>query len=354
MNNKIFFSIALIFLSLISLLILFSIAPKKLASQAIFLLAGFLLYLYLSSQQPDLYYNVSWGAYFFVALVLIITLIFGRTIQGSTRWIEAFGLRLQISELSKPLLILFYANIMQKHPPKTLQNITLNLALAALPIGLIFLQPDLGTAIVHIIVWLTMVTIAGLPLWTIATTAVTSIVGIRFLPLILKPYQIERLNTFLHPQRDPLGSGYNVIQSRVAIGSGKIFGKGLGQGTQSHLRFLPEYHTDFIFAAFAEEFGLLGSMVLIGLYFYLLLNLLKILNSQNSSSAKLILTGVFTYLFFQTSLNIAMNLGLAPITGVTLPLISSGGSSILTTYITLGIALSTLKTLKPEPTLEVK
>jgi len=175
---------------------------------------------------------------------------------------------------------------------------------------------------------------------------------IYIVPHFLAPYQLERLESFANPGRDPLGAGYNVIQSVIAVGSGGILGKGLGHGTQSHLQFLPERHTDFMFASLAEELGLLGSATTILLESYLIYYLLsKALVSRPFS--RLVLGGVAGYLFFQTAVNLGMNLGIAPVTGVTLPLVSYGGSSVLAVSIALGLASSFAKDKPLPPTLEI-
>lgn len=347
-------SIVLILLSLISLLILFSIAPEKLPQQATFLLIGFMLYLYLGSQNTGLYKGTGSILYIASVILLLITLLFGETVRGSTRWIGIFGTRLQTSELIKPLLVISYAEFLTRWKPTNLTNIAKNIGLAAIPIVLVFIQPDLGTALIHATTWFAMFFIAGAPYLAIAIGGIITGIVIKIAPKFLQEYQIRRLTAFLDPTQDPLGSGYNVIQSMIAIGSGKILGKGLGKGTQSQLRFLPERHTDFIFASLAEEFGLLGAGAVIAMYIYMLSWILSFAVKSNNSQDKIILAGAFTYLFFQGFLNIAMNLGIAPVTGVTLPLVSAGGSSILATYITLGIVLAISKGQKHKASIEIK
>jgi rod shape determining protein RodA len=170
-----------------------------------------------------------------------------------------------------------------------------------------------------------------------------------FLPVsfkLLKPYQIARIETFLDFEKDPLGSSYNQIQAIIAAGSGQIFGKGLGKGTQSHLEFLPEKHTDFFFSAFAEEFGFVGSALVLILYFTLSFNLIKLSFQSEDVFLKLIFLGTFFAIFFQTFLHISINVGLLPVTGITLPFMSSGGSSMISLWIILGIASSAARKIK--------
>lgn len=356
MINKSNFTIhvVLILLSLTSLLILFSIAPDKLPQQATFLLIGFVLYLYLGSQNTGLFKNTGPILYSISILLLILTLIFGQTVRGSTRWIAFFGVQLQISELVKPLLIISYAEFLTKWKPNNFKNILKNFLIALVPIVLIFVQPDLGTALIHIAIWVAMFFIAGAPYLVVVVGALFSGLLVKLAPHFLKDYQLKRLTVFLDPSKDPLGSGYNVIQSSIAIGSGKFFGKGLGRGTQSQLRFLPERHTDFVFASLAEEFGFVGAGAVILMYLYLLAWLLNCITNTKITQNKIIFTGAFSYLFVQGFLNIAMNLGIAPVTGVTLPLISAGGSSILATYLTLGIVLALSREYKTEASIEIK
>lgn len=347
-------SALLLALSFTSLIIIFSIAPDNLNQQGIFLLIGFIIYLYFSSQDSAIYKNLSIYFYIFAFIALGITLIFGSKVRGSSRWIQLFGVQIQTSELIKPLIILSFSEFISKWKPDNIRNIALNLISFILPAFLIFLQPDLGTTIVYFVIWAAMMLVGGLSISGIITSIIFIISGFFASPYILKEYQYRRISAFLDPEKDPLGSGYNVIQSMIAIGSGKIFGKGLGKGTQSHLKFLPERHTDFVFASLAEEFGLVGALSVIGIFAALLYKLLINIPKLASLQDKLIVTGVFTYIFFQAFLNIAMNLGIAPVTGITLPLISVGGSSILATYISLGIAVSVINSVGDRPLIEIK
>jgi rod shape determining protein RodA len=208
------------------------------------------------------------------------------------------------------------------------------------PALFVFLQPDLGSCLVIVFIWLGMVFAKGVKArWLVSGLAFLAL----FLPLswhFLKDYQRQRIYNFLQPQNDPLGSGFNVIQSIITVGSGKIFGRGLGRGTQSQLRFLPERHTDFIFASLAEEIGFLGVIVLLSLFFFLLWRILIVAKNAADSFAYFICLGVFNLIFIQVFINIGMNLGILPITGITLPLISYGGSSLISTMICLGLVSS--------------
>ena len=341
-------------LGAISLTVLFSIAPERLVSQAIFLLLGLIVLLYLSSQDSNVYESFVPLTYGLAIFMLMATLILGEDVRGSTRWIDILGFRFQASEFTKPLLILSFAYFLDRYPPRSLLNLAKNIGLLAIPALLIFRQPDLGTALVVGAIWLAQLIIAGPKWWAVLSGLLIMGFAAKLSPLYLHGYQLERLESFVDPSVDPLGSGYNVIQSIVAVGSGGLFGKGLGHGTQSHLRFLPERHTDFIFASLAEELGFAGAAVVITLLSIILFRLLSIMLSTKPRQSRLVLAGIFSFLAFQTFLNIGMNIGIAPVTGITLPLISSGGSSILSTAICLGIASSISRKSKLSPLIEIK
>ncbi len=340
--------------SALSLIILTSIAPSRLLQQAIMFGVGLLIFWYISSQESDVYQAFSPLAYPVSLVLLLVTLFFGDSVRGSTRWIPLGTFQLQPGEIAKPLLVLAFAYFLTHFKPSQLRTLTLNLVLFALPTFLIFRQPDLGTALVVSSMFLVQLFVSSLPLWAILAGLGFAIVGWEFLPHILHDYQIARLTTFLDPFHDPLGAGYNVIQSMIAVGSGGIWGKGLGHGTQSHLRFLPENHTDFIFASLAEELGLIGSILVLFVLGMLLLRLIQLATHTSSHYARLVFMGSFAYLAFQTFVNIGMNLGVAPVTGVTLPLISYGGSSVLGVAITLGLASSFARTNSTGNLLEIK
>ena len=327
-------------LAALSLVILTSISPERVLSQAVMFGLGFLLFLYIGSQEVAVYKTFAPVAYGVSLVVLAVTAIFGQSVKGATRWVAIGGSQLQGSELIKPLLILAFAYLLVRYPPRTAKNILLNLAAFLVPAFLVFRQPDLGTTLVLGAIWLSQIAVAGLPTWLFGVGGLGGIGVVALLPKFLKSYQLARLESFLDPYKDPLGAGYNVIQSTIAVGSGGLFGKGLGHGTQSHLRFLPERHTDFIFASLAEELGLVGSLAVIALLGALLFRLLRAMTGVESGENRLLLTGIFSYLAFQTVVNIGMNIGIAPVTGVTLPLVSYGGSSILATALSLGIAAS--------------
>jgi rod shape determining protein RodA len=343
-----------ILLGIIGLVMLTSIAPNSFTQQALILLVGLLIMFYLANQDSGIFDQFHLPIYITSLLLLISTFILGEVVRGSVRWIDIGGFRLQPSELVKPLLIAAFAGFLTRFPPHNLKNIAINILTYLLPTLLIFRQPDLGTALVISAIWGTMIFVAGLPYLILGLGGIFLGVATYLSPRFLHDYQLNRLKTFFDPYQDPLGSGYNVIQAIIAVGSGKIMGKGLGHGTQSHFRFLPERHTDFMFASLAEELGLVGAGGVVVIMAFLLYALLSAMLKETSPYKQLMLTGVFGYLLFQASINIGMNLGIAPVTGVTLPLISYGGSSVLATSLIFGLALTSAKQTGPSHVLEIK
>lgn len=328
------------------LMMLLSIAPQKVLPQALFavfsLLVGWIVFrLGVKNTLP-----FAWLAYAGVLILLFLTLIFGKAAKGSSRWLKIGGFQLQASELAKPVLLLVTIKLVENGWPvnskKQIKLLVKYILTSLLPFGLVLAQPDLGSALVLITIsgWIFMASIPPKRL-VIGLT----VLAIACLPLArfgLKGYQLQRLQSFINPYSDPLGTGYHVIQSTIAVGSGGIFGRGLGYGTQGKLRFLPERQTDFIFANLVEELGLVGGVTVIGLYSVMVgVCFLEAVKSRKTEE-RLILSGIGVWLFFQTSVNIAMNLGIVPVTGVTLPLLSYGGSSLLSSSITLALAFSAM------------
>lgn len=328
---------SVVILLILGLAMIRSIIPGLFFQQLVYALLGLMVFFLFSQIDYRIFPRLS-SLFYFASLVgLVLTFIFGVVTRGSIRWIQIGGFTFQPSELVKPFLILSFAAFLTTQPITNHRSLITNLCLVILPTLLIFGQPDLGSSLVVVLFWLGMAFIAGVP-WRLAVLVgfLTTI----FLPVgwsLLKSYQKIRVLTFLNPFFDPLGAGYNMIQAMIAIGSGQILGQGLGKGTQSHLRFLPERHTDFIFASLAEELGFLGGMLLISTYAFLLWRILKIAGKTKERFGFLVCIGVFAMIFIQVFINIGMNLGLVPITGITLPLISYGGSSLLATMISLGI-----------------
>ena len=280
--------------------------------------------------------------FFYVGLLtlLIITFIVGENVRGSVRWIDFGFVTLQASELAKPVMILSLSFLLVRYPPLKLRHYLVSLFILAPPLILIFSQPDLGSSIIIISIWAALVFVAHLPL---LYAAISLLLPLATFPLFwenLKDYQRERLTSFLNPSADPLGSGYNLVQAIIAVGSGQLLGRGLGRGTQSHLNFLPEQKTDFIFATTAEELGFLGVLLILGLFGFLIYRLFLILRATRDTEGALIVVGTITVFLAQIFINVGMNLGILPITGITLPLVSFGGSSLVSVFALLGLCES--------------
>jgi len=277
---------------------------------------------------------------------LVIVLLFGRVVNGSQRWLVLGPWHVQTSELAKPVLILVLARYFTEHTPAgtaslTFRDLLLPVLLVGLPFGLIVKQPNLSTAMVLVVLLAVMALMIGLRSTTLITLL---LLGVGVLPLawtlVLKDYQRERLLTLLNPQPDLLGAGYHSWQSKIAIGSGGLWGKGLLAGTQSRLSFLPERHTDFIFAVLAEEVGFVGVVLLLCLFVCLLVHGFIIAYRSRDRLGALVATGVVTMLAVQIFLNIGMTIGLVPIIGLPLPLMSYGGSSLVMTFLCLGLLMN--------------
>lgn len=278
--------------------------------------------------------------YFFllVLILLILVLIFGENIRGSVRWFDLGSFRLQPSELAKSATIFFLAAFFAatESLPRRFQ-IIFSLMIALIPFGLIFIQPDLGSAMPILVIWFSMVFIRGLQTRYLLFLVILGIISLPVVWMLLAPYQKDRINTFLNPYQDPLGSGYAVIQSQISIGSGQLLGKGLSRGTQSQLNFLPEKHTDFVFASIAEEVGFVGSFIILLSFLSLISSIFYYAAKTKDTFSMLVLVSGSSLILFQFFVSIGMNLGILPVTGITLPFISYGGSSILSLALILGV-----------------
>lgn len=276
-------------------------------------------------------------------LLLVLVIVIGHSGGGSQRWIHLGFFRLQPSEPAKLAIVLLMAKYFQTdEPPKGyyLRDLWVPFALVAPLVLLTLIQPDLGTAIILGVVFISMVLMGGLRIRSFACLAVA---GLAFLPVawqFLKTYQRNRILTFLDPDRDPLGAGYHVIQSQIAIGSGKLFGKGFLHGTQNRLNFLPEQHTDFIFAVFSEEWGLIGCTVLLVLYFCMIAYSLRVVQRAKDRFGALLVFGMITIFFWHVTINVAMVTGIMPVVGVPLPLVSYGGSALASMMFAIGVIMN--------------
>tara|TARA_E500000331_G_C17220300_1_gene697776 strand:- start:427 stop:1551 length:1125 start_codon:yes stop_codon:yes gene_type:complete len=281
--------------------------------------------------------------YVIVLLFLIWTSFYGVKASGSQRWIDLYFINLQPSELMKIGIILCFAryyNRLQLDQVNSFKSLIIALAILILPIMLVISQPDLGTSILIALSGLVVLWLAGLNVKYFLYSFLTLIISMPFAISFLKPYQKLRILTFFDPDKDPLGAGYQIIQSKIAVGSGGLTGKGFLKGTQSYLEFLPEKHTDFIFTLFSEEHGFLGSVSLLIIYIIIIYRVLKIGTVSRSYFAKLFCYGYGSAIFFYVTVNMSMVLGLLPIVGSPLPIMSYGGSSMLATMIGFAIVMS--------------
>ncbi|MFH1547551.1 MAG: FtsW/RodA/SpoVE family cell cycle protein [bacterium] len=361
--------------------------------QLIFVVIGLAIYFSINYLNYRIFqhYQVFGVLYVLTVILLILLLIFGREINNARRWIILFGVQFQVSEIAKLVVILVTCGVMSmKDRINSYKLAGISLALTLFISLLVFLEPDAGTAIVILGIW-ALTVFASLPnqllnlgmlivavlsgvginllrtqnIWAIILLAISVIVGIiifiRFEKLkwfvvgvffggillgftanyawnnVLQDYQRQRVESFLNPEEDIQGSGFQVAQSKVAIGSGMIWGKGFGHGTQSKLNFLPEHETDFVFASFAEEFGLVGSLFVIALYSFAIFRILSISNNSSDFFGKILCIGLAIKLLVEVFINIGMNLGVIPATGVPLPLMSAGGSIFLVTMFAFGL-----------------
>jgi len=286
--------------------------------------------------------NILFSLYIFFLFLLTFLFIAGSTIKGATSWFDFGGFSFQPADAMKLIVILMLAKYYSRRHVeiKNPKHIIIPALYALLPFLLIFLQPDFGSAIIVFMIWFGVTLVSGISkkhLFAIILLGVTLFSVAWF--FVLAPYQQDRITSFLNPYADIQGTGYNAYQSTIAVGSGQVFGKGLGYGTQSRLQFLPEYETDFIFAAFAEEWGFMGSFLILLLFGLVLWRILRI--AQVGSGNFEILFGMGVAIMFASHIivNVGMNIGLMPITGITLPFMSYGGSHLLTEFAALGMLM---------------
>ena len=329
--------------------------------QLLWVISGFFLmgfcawfnYRFLAKLSPFLYIGM---------ILLLIGVLFMPEQKGAHRWYDLGFMDFQPSELAKVVMIVCFASFLSRKEGEMdrWRNFFLSVAIMGLPMVLILIEPDLGTSLVFIAIFFAMLWVGGFPvkrmliLLLIVVALIAFIFGVLYvatdgwqhipeelpIPLPLEPYQFTRLIIFMNPDMDPLNSGYHMIQSMVAIGSGGLWGKGFGNGSQVQGNFLPEHHTDFIFSAIGEEFGLVGCLVILGLYLLLLSRALRIAIRAKDSLGTLIVTGVVTMFTFQILVNVGMTIGIMPVTGLPLPLLSYGGSSMMVNTMALGLIFS--------------
>jgi len=377
-------AICAVLLSAIGILLIYSASPTSVLwiKQAIYLVVGVLLMVGLWKIPIRLHYSFGW-IYFVISLVILLAPI----LQGGDvkRWVHFGFATFQPSELAKPAIALVLARFFYDHKKdiKSIKVFSGAILITAIPFGLVMIQPDLGTAMVFIAIFVCSIYTAGvdeLTLFFVASPLLSIVLSFHWIPWavfyvalllilwfsrtrlaafltisignfvvgVLTPaiwrsihiYQKERILVFLDPGRDPFGTGYQIIQSKIAVGSGQFWGKGFLQGTQTKLAFLPAKQTDFIFAVLGEQFGFIGSFITLLIFFILFFRILKIADEARNEYARILATGLGSIIFFGTLVNIGMVIGLMPVTGLPLPFLSSGGSSLITSFCILGILQS--------------
>lgn len=305
----------------------------------------FLIMALVISRLPrDLFKLAAYPGYVLLVVLLVLVELIGGIGGGSQRWLNLGFMTLQPSELMKPGIVLVLARFFDTLPPAMTRNWRALLPAAGLvgvPALLVMLQPDLGTGLAICAGAVVVIFLAGLPLsWFIgAGAAVLAVAPVAFFTL-LHDYQRNRVLTFLDPESDPLGSGYHITQSKIAIGSGGFWGKGFGNGSQSHLEYLPEAHTDFAFATMAEEWGMLGGLFILAIFLWVLRWGLQVARQSNDRFSMLLAAGMTFTIFFYMAINMMMVMGLAPVVGIPLPWISHGGSSMMTNMICIGTIMA--------------
>ena len=339
--------ISVLLLSAISLFVMYSTDGGEILfhtkNHFVKILVFFPMMIFLAFFNIKFWHNFSYIIYLLVILLLIWVSFFGIESSGSRRWMNVYLFVLQPSELMKIAIILCLAKYYHRlkiENVNSLTSIIVVLSIIIVPIIYVISQPDLGTSILIALSGLIILWLGGVKIKYFIYSFITLLISLPFIISFLKPYQKLRILTFLDPDRDPLGAGYQIIQSKIAIGSGGFDGKGFLKGTQSYLDFLPEKHTDFIFTLFSEEFGFIGSIGLLILYSIIILRIVRIGSISRSNFARLFCFGYAFAIFIYIVVNLSMVLGLLPIVGSPLPIMSYGGSSMLATMIGFGIVLS--------------
>lgn len=318
-----------------------SLSPYAL-KQAILIMVFFGIAIGISYIPEDFIKQVTFPVYGAIVLMLVLVEMIGFVGKGAQRWVDLGFIRLQPSEFMKPAIVLVLARFYDLLPVgdvRRWRGLWPACVLLGVPFLLILVQPDLGTATMVLLCGVTTMFLAGLPMWYFLSAAGTLAIAMPIVFSMMHDYQRKRVLIFLDPEADPLGAGYHISQSKIAIGSGGVFGKGYLNGSQSHLDYLPEGHTDFVFATYVEEWGLVGGALLIVAFFMVLRWGMGVSRKSKSRFAQLSAAGLTATIFFYVTINLMMVMGLAPVVGVPLPLVSFGGSAVMTVMICLGILM---------------
>ena len=329
----------IIALGTISLLIIFSIINSLATTQLIFWFLGLIVLFVVSQFDYHTWQGTTKFLYIGAVASLVMLLIMGDPIRGSVRWIDLGFFRIQPSEIAKAAMILTLALFYKDKSARDIKNVVLSFLLVLPPAFLVTIQPDIGNAISFLAIWFGINLAAGFKIKHVIVFVLGAVVLATVFYELLAPYQKNRLVTFINPNADPLGTGYNIIQSKIAIGSGKLLGRGFGQGSQSQLNFLPEAESDFIFASIAEQLGFVGAALLLSLFTWLIVKIVSFANNRDRYG-QLVLVGIASFLTIQFLVNVGMNLAILPVTGITFPFVSYGGSSLITSLFLIGLVYS--------------
>lgn len=319
--------------------------------QAVFFIISVVVMLTISILDYRVLSGASWYLYIGAIILLVVVDLFGKTSGGATRWIDFRIFQIQPSEFYKFVSVIFLASFFSKRIGRVRPiDIIYMFFMLLPPLFLVLIQPDLGTALVIVFSWFAVVIFSKLTakqylaillsVGLIISVFALSFYKIRPFTPLMKDYQRSRVETFINPSSDPFGEGYNVQQALIATGSGGIFGRGLGHGSQSQLQFLPKPETDFIFSGYSEAFGLIGDLFLLLAFTLLIIRMIDIANLSKDNFGYLLSIGIAGTFFFQIIVNVGMNIGLAPVTGIPLPFLSSGGSSLLSSFFMIGVLQS--------------
>lgn len=334
--------ISVFFLLLLSIFVLNSIAHTLFPSYFVYILIAIIAFWIFSQIGFEIVSLFSKHLYVTSILLLFLTLIIGSVTRGTVRFIPLGPLSFQPAELIRPFLLVFFANYLTNSQISVVKMLKA-IALLILPVILILIQPSLGVSVLTVVGFFGVLLASNFNKKYILTGLAVLMLLLPVFWQIMAPYQKQRILTFMNPGIDTLGTGYNSLQSRIAAGSGKLFGRGLGRGVQTQLLFLPEKQTDFIFAATGEELGFVGAGLMLLATFLILLNLTRYMEYSVNPAARAYISGFFLTYLLQVFVHAGMNLGMLPVTGIPFPLVSAGGSSLLATMIGLGIALGAKK-----------
>lgn len=333
--------VALIFVSVI---ILNSVAPQLFPQYYIFIILGLLMFYIFASIDFEFFTTFSFWLFALSLILLILPIIIGEVTRGVVRWIPIGSFTLQPAEIARPFIFLFFSSFLSsKFERLSIKRIIISFILFLLPFGLIFMQPSFGVAMVTLVGFAGIILAVNFEKKILLYAPIIAALALPAVWFLLAPYQKQRVLTVLSSNSDPLGAGYNSAQALISVGSGMLSGRGLGSGVQTQLSFLPERHTDFVFAAVSEEMGFLGSALVILLVFTLLYRIIISVQYSKNITVRAFTSAVFLSLLAQSTVHIGMNAGLLPITGLPLPLFSAGGSSFLGTCMMLGMVLSARK-----------